>query len=120
MRVHREPEWDEESRQGAIAASYVERVACQMCGARDALREVSALLRDGRTVTEFPVVWPDGTRVVLKRYRCLGCVSRDMADEDYREAHKDDPADRKWLTAGVRHVVEEVIEEVIGPDERRD
>jgi hypothetical protein len=107
--VHREPEWDEESRQGALAAMYVERTVCQMCGARDALREVPALDRHGSTVTEFPVVWPDGTRVVLKRYRCLGCVSRDLADEDFREAHTDDKADRKRLTAGVRHVVEEVI-----------
>lgn len=105
--VYREPEWDEQSSREAMALHELEQQTCKGCGQRGAWRtlEGEQLPLGGRPIREFLFGWPDGKTVALKRVQCIGCASREMLDERFHEAHKDDPSDKRQHTAGVRHVV---------------
>lgn len=79
MLVHREPEWDANSRVRALAAVEHEKRTCQQCGSSDA---VVPVLKEDRYIRLRD------RRFHIEVYRCLACQALEMARRDFRKRHE--------------------------------
>lgn len=71
----RQPEFDEYTRQEAIAAVLDDKRTCSGCGLTDQFVRVKG---DDREVT-----WGDGRVLYVEAHRCLGCMAIDLITRDF-------------------------------------